>query len=176
MKKNSPIKAVVVLTVICLVTAMALAIVNHVTAPIIAESERAKENEALKQVLPSGSDFEAVGTDGLGLDESITAVYRESSGEGYVFKLSVKGYKSGMTILCGIGSDGKVDGAVCLSSSETLGHEKSYGDRFNDVGLTEIDLVDTVSGATKTTSAYRAAVKQALEAFKIIKESEESAS
>lgn len=174
MKKNPSIKSVIALTVICLVTAFTLGFINYLTAPRIEANEREKENKALMQVLPSGKEFTSLSTDGLDIDKSITAVYRETSGEGYVFKITVKGYKSGMTILCGIGADGKVDGAVCLSSSETLGHEKTYGDRFADKDISSVSSVDTVSGATKTTSAYRKAVRLSLEAFNIIENREEA--
>lgn len=174
MKKDLSIKSVIALTVICLVTALALSLVNYVTSPIIEKNEQEKENEALRRVLPAGDEFSPLNIESMGLDGRITAVYRAENGEGYVFKLTVKGYKSGMTLLCGVGADGKVDGAVCLSSSETMGHEKTYGDRFDGKDISSVGGVDTVSGATKTTSAYREAVKLSLEAFNIIENREEA--
>lgn len=170
MKNKPSLKAVVTLTAICLITATILAVVNYVTAPVIEKAEYQKEQDALRQVLPSGESFEAVDPAEYSLDKKITAVYKEKNG-GYVFRITVTGYKSGMTVLCGIGSDGKVDGAVCLSSSETLEKEKTFGDVFTDRSLSDVMEVDTVAGATKTTGAYREAVKLALEAFeKITKE------
>lgn len=176
MKNKLSFKAVISLTVICLVTAITLGFVNYLTEPRIEKNEKEKEQKALMQVLPSGTEFDTIETDTLGLDKRIIAVFKEKSGEGYVFKLEVKGYKSGMVIMCGIGSDGKVDGAVCLSSEETLGHEKTFGTRFKDVDSSSVGSVDTVSGATKTTAAYREAVKLALEAFKTMKSREEGMS
>ena len=165
MKNKPSLKAVVVLTAICLITATLLAVVNYVTAPIIEKAEYQKEQEALMQVLPSGEDFKAIDLSGASLDKRISSAYREKNG-GYVFKITVTGYKSGLTVLCGIGSDGRVDGAVCLSSSETLDKEKTYGESFTDVDLDGVMKVDTVAGATKTTAAYREAVRLSLEAFK----------
>ena len=53
----------------------------------------------------------------------------------------------------------------------TLEKEKTFGDVFTDRSLSDVMEVDTVAGATKTTGAYREAVKLALEAFeKITKE------
>ena len=176
MKNKLSIKAVVTLTVICLVTALTLGFVNYLTEPRIEKNEKEKERKALMQVMPTGTDFDSIEVEDLGLDKRVVAVFKEISGEGYVFKLEVKGYKSGMVIMCGIGSDGKVDGAVCLSSSETLGHEKTFGARFKDVDSSSVGSVDTISGATKTTSAYREAVKLALEAFKIMESREEAVS
>jgi Na+-translocating ferredoxin:NAD+ oxidoreductase RnfG subunit len=51
---------------------------------------------------------------------------------------------------------------VCLSSSETLGHEKTFGESFVGKDAAGVDAVDTISGATKTTSAYKNAIKDAL--------------
>ena len=169
MKKLPSLKAVISLTVICLVTAIALAVVNHITEPVIEQNELQRENEALRQVLPEGNDFgKPIDTQQYALDPAIISVYRETAGAGYVFKIAVNGYQSGMTILCGIGSDGKVDGALCLASSETLGYEKSYGNNFIDRSLSDVNDVDTVSGATMTTSAYRRAIELALDAFEKI--------
>ena len=164
------IKAIVVLTAICLITSLALAAINTVTSPIISQAEKEAETNALKEVLPSAEKFEELRLDELSLDEKITAVYRDTAGDGFVFKIVTKGYKSKLTILCGIGADGKVAGATCLTSSETLGQEKTYGKNFIDKGADSVMNVDTVSGATLTTNAYRDAVKLALDAFNSVKD------
>ena len=82
--------------------------------------------------------------------------------------MNVTGYSTGMVILCGVTAEGAVSGAKCLSSSETLGYEKTYGENFPGVTLETLDSVDTVAGATRTTSGYKNAVKDALNAFVII--------
>ena len=64
--------------------------------------------------------------------------------------------------MCGVNADGTVSGAVCLESTETLGFEKTYGDALVGKTSEDIETVDTISGATKTTAAYRSAVKDAL--------------
>ena len=169
MKISTSMRAVIALTLICMITAAALAGINYATAPIIEQAELEKETAALRQVLPTGESFgDPIDTASLGLDSRITAVYREGNGEGYVFRITVKGYKSGLTVLCGIGSDGSVKGATCLSSSETLGHEKTYGDRFKGTDISSVRTVDTVSGATLTTKAYREAIELALAAYEIL--------
>ena len=60
--------------------------------------------------------------------------------------------------------DGTISGAVCLSSTETLGHEKTFGANFTGKDAAGVDAVDTISGATKTTQAYKNAMKDALNA------------
>jgi hypothetical protein len=66
--------------------------------------------------------------------------------------------------MCGVNADGTVSGATCLSSEETLGYEKTYGNNFKGLNADSIGEVDAISGATKTTAAYRAAIEDAIEA------------
>ena len=71
--------------------------------------------------------------------------------------------------MCGIDSNGKITGATCVSSGETLGNEKTYGELFLGADRNTVDSVDSVSGATKTTANYKKALKDALSAFDILK-------
>ena len=73
-----------------------------------------------------------------------------------------------MVIICGVRADGTVSGAKCLSSSETYGHEKTFGSNFVGKDATAVDAVDTISGATKTTAAYKNAIKDALNTVVIL--------
>jgi Na+-translocating ferredoxin:NAD+ oxidoreductase RnfG subunit len=61
-----------------------------------------------------------------------------------------------------------VTGAVCLSSNETLGYEKTFGENFAGKNAEGVAAVEAISGATKTTAAYRDAVKDALNAAIIL--------
>ena len=159
MKKH--IKSIFALTVICSVVAVLLALTNSITAPIIEKNESAAADEALLVVLPTGEGFTPVDLSTYELPATVTEAYTENNG-GIVVKLATSGYGSDMIVMVGITSDGSVSGAVCLSSNETLGYEKTYGE--GTVGLTAdtIDTLDTISGATKTTAAYKNAVKDAL--------------
>lgn len=155
------IKSVGALTVICAVLAIILAFTNGITAPIIEKNEAAAANEALLVVMPNGMGFEEMDVSSYELPTTVTKVYKEASG-GYVVQLLTSGYGANMSVMCGIDAAGMVTGAVCLGSSETLGYEKTYGE--NTVGKTveTIDSVDTIAGATLTTTGYKNAVKDAL--------------
>ena len=159
MKKS--IQSTLVLVGICAVMAILLAITNAITAPIIEKNQSAAANDALLEVMPNGQGFEAVDLSAYTLPATVTEVYKETSG-GYVVKMTTAGYSSGMVIMCGVNADGTISGAVCLSSSETLGHEKTFGASFVGKDAAGVDAVDTISGATKTTSAYKNAIKDAL--------------
>lgn len=155
------IKSVGALTVICAVIAILLALTNSITAPIIEKNANAAANDALLIVLPDGEEFTSVDLSAYELPATVTEAFTEKNG-GVVVKLTTSGYGSDMVIMVGIDGSGTVTGATCLSSNETLGYEKTYGE--NTVGATvdTVDGVDVVAGATKTTAAYKGAVKDAL--------------
>ena len=161
------IKSTVVLVGICAVMAILLALTNALTAPIIAENQNAAANQALLQVMPNGEGFESVEFDAEKLPKTIKEVFKEKNG-GYVFNMETTGYGAGLLIMCGVNADGTVSGVVCLGSSETLGYEKTFGATFAGKDAAGVDAVDTISGATKTTAAFKGAVKDALNAAIIL--------
>jgi len=171
MKNHALSKSIIALTAICLITAIALAAVDYVTAPRIAENERIAENKALRVVLPEGSEFIKVDDLSIfeGLPKNVTAVYKDKTDKGFVFRLSTAGYSKGLVILCGVSSDGVISGAVCLASKETLGAEKTFGERFAGLDLDGAKKVDTVARVTRTSVAYKNAVQDALRAFELVK-------
>ena len=161
------LKSVITLTLICAITSVLLALTNSLTAPIIKEREASAVNEALVVVLPGGEGFETIDLTKYELPKTVTEAYTEKNG-GYVFKLTTTGYGNNLVILCGIDKDLVIKGATCISSNETLGVEQTYGDNFKDKKAEEVEGVDTVANATKTTSAYKAAISDALNAITIL--------
>ena len=160
MKTN--IKNLLVFVCICSVITLLLALTNSVTGPIIARNQNAAANEALLEVMPDGAGFDPVDLSTYTLPATVSEVYRETDGKGYVVKLTTSGYGSDMVIMCGVSTEGTVTGAVCLSSNETLGKEKTYGENFRGQDAAGVEAVDTIGGATKTTEAYKDAIKDAL--------------
>ena len=161
------VRSTLTLLLICAVMAVLMAVTNTITAPIIEQNQAAAANDALKVVMPNGQGFEKMDVSGYTLPATVSEVYSEASG-GYVFQLTTTGYSSGLVILCGVNADGTVSGATCLSSSETLGYEKTFGENFIGKNMEGVDGVDTVSGATRTTGAYRDAMKAAVNAAVIL--------
>ncbi len=162
------IKSVGALTIICGVMAIILAITNSVTAPIIKENENAAANEALLVVMPDGEGFEEMDISSYDLPATVTKIHRETKG-GYVVQLLTSGYGPNMVIMCGIDEVGAVTGAVCLSSGETLGYEKTYGENMVGKTANDIDSVDIIAGATLTTTGYKNAISDALKTVEILK-------
>ncbi len=162
------LKNIAVSVSICLVVTLLLALTNEFTAPLIEQHQNNAANAALLEVMPEGQGFETVDLSAFELPATVTEVHKETDGLGYVIKLTTSGYGSDMVIMCGVGADGVVKGAVCLSSNETLGKEKTYGENFTDQNADGVEAVDVIAGATKTTEAYKNAVKDALNAAIIL--------
>ncbi|MBQ6848411.1 MAG: FMN-binding protein [Clostridia bacterium] len=161
------IKNVLSLALICAVVALLLAITNSIAAPIIKEQEEAAVSSGLVEVLPNGEGFEALDLSEFTLPETVEEAYSEKNG-GYVIKLRTAGYGSDLILMCGIDKDGTVKGVKYVSGNETLGVEVTYGDNLVNTTSDTIDAVETVAGATKTSAAFKNAVKDALNSAVIL--------
>ena len=130
MTKKFDLKPTLVLSAICVVMVALLAVVNLFTAPVIRAQQEAAANEALLEVLPEGKNFKDVDLTQYTLPASIEKAW--SADGGYVFQSNVTGYKSGLIIMCGIGSDGKITGAAevipgLLPARHHTGEQKKRG-------------------------------------------------
>ena len=166
MKKEN-IMPTVVLSVICVAVALLLAVVNMVTKPIIDKAANDKANATLTVVLPEGESFEEIDLSTVELPASVTKAYKETNGKGYVFEMSVSGYKSGLVIMCGVDAEGKITGSKYTASSETFGKENDLDNAYNGQALDSF-APNIISGATKTSNGYADAVKAALQAHVIM--------
>ena len=153
----------IVLTTICLVAALLLAVINMFTGPKILKDREARANAAFAEVLPGATGKEQI---------TLTDKYPASVVEGYkfdngfVFKMKVKGYADGLVIMCGIGTDGKVTGVKHLESNETFGLESGLNSSYVGDSLDSVELI-IASGTTSnsmTSKAYYNAIKAALQA------------
>jgi len=119
------------LAIICTVAALVLALVNAVTAPVIAQNRQEALNEALAQIVGDAQvgDRTPVPEDE---NEVVSAYYPIRSGEdaagGYVVELIGSGYGGEMQILAGFRADGEVFSAVLMQNSETPGLGKEAED------------------------------------------------
>lgn len=169
------VKSIIVLLAICIFIAVAMAAINMVTAPKIAEAEIAAKQAALSEVIPDNDGFEALELDGM--PESVTEVYKDKDGEGYVVLLFAKGYDSSKPISFAVGFDNggtisKVHVISCSGETAGIGSvvgEPEFAEQFVNVD-SSLDGVDAVSGATISSSAFIDSVKDAFVAFDAAKE------
>ena len=175
MKKGSTVLYVLRLTVtLLLITAIVaalLSLINGITAPIIADRNQRKIQEAVQAVLPGGGDpMEFADDTGL-----VTQVYKGENG--YAVQVAPVGFDGEITMMVGIGPDGKVLGISIINQTETAGlgavcaAKNSAGQAFRDqfIGMSgtlavEKDggEVDAITSATITSRAVTDGVNAAL--------------
>ena len=162
---SKSVKSIVTLVAICAVVTVVLALTNAITAPIIEANDAKAANAALLEVLPDGGSFTLADTAALTLPATVSEVYTAENG-GTVVRLSTTGYASGMALMVGINPDGTVSGTKLIASQETPSIGGAAADTFSasvvGVDVTTVDGLATISGATKTTAAYKNAVRDAL--------------
>ncbi len=171
---NDIVKPIVVLVVICLVASAALAGVNQVTAPIIAEQQEAAANAAYLAVLPEADGFEEV-TDFA--TTNVQSVLKATNGAGWVIKVSAKGFGGDVPVVVGFDAGGAIVGIQFMENSETAGYGQKLVDGSEDgiaftqqfIGMTEAPVVgtniDAISGATVSSKAAASAVTTAINCF-----------
>ena len=163
MKKS--LKSIVVLVSICAAVSLLLSLTNYITAPIIEKNELKRAQAAMFELMPDAGSFTEKSLDGYNLPKSVNSVYEAENG-GFIVKLTTTGYSSGMVVMCAISEDGKIVGSKLVSSSETpsIGGAAAplFAQTANGKDINNIDSVDTIADATKTTEAYRNALKDAL--------------
>lgn len=157
---NDSIKSVVVLVAICLVVTVALSAVNHVTAPIIEEANLKKVQASLITALPGSTGFDEIEKQ-EGWPETVTGVYKDKAGNGYVVTLDTKSQYSNpnMGITVGIGTDGIIKDVVITAYTESKDF-KDYPERFKGKD-SALSGVDTYAGVTYSSNALKSAINDA---------------
>jgi electron transport complex protein RnfG len=166
------IAPILALGLICFVMAGALALVNHVTAPIIETAAAERAEAARKDIIPGAYRFEEIEDAGLpsGIRYAHKAVDVGGDVLGYTFIVSVKGFGGEMRVICGIDAEGNIIKSSILLDGETRSFKQRVTDvseRLEGEGRSLLD-VDAVSNATVTFTAYRSALSIAVAAFNII--------
>lgn len=146
------------LTVISLITAFLLGLVNGVTKDKIAAIDAEKTRVAMSAVVPEGSEF----TDALDLTDDVVAAAKAQGGTitelygvtnggaeaGYVAKVSASGSQGTITMMVGIDANKAITGISVVSHSETSGiGTKVCGNMPNDDGVPVLDQFVGMSGA-----------------------------
>ena len=180
MSFKNTVKPILVLTLICLAVALLLAVVNYVTAPVIADATAEAERKARSEALPGATDFTEVDlTAYLDLPATVSACYRDNAGGGYVFLVKSPGYggkSNPITMLVGIKPDGKIAGIKITDvSGETAGigdkvKKNDFTKNFTDIDHTEVESVPNVSGATYSSTGVKSGVRDAFTAFTAVTE------
>ena len=142
---------------------------NFITGPIIEENNKGAEFAPLLAVMPDADNFEEITSTLSGVPESVIAVYKETSGKGFVVRTSASTQysKEPMEITFGVTADGKICGIqldVYTDSIDFRSKDANYIGSYleKDSALADIG---TVSGATYSSSAFKTAVSEGFAAL-----------
>ena len=119
MKTESNVKFILrlalTLLAITAVVAAALAGVNMITAPAIAQLNAQKTQEAIELVLPGGGEI----VEDFPATALVSKVYASDSG--YAVEVTPGGFDNTITMMVGVDTEGKVLGISVISHTETAG-------------------------------------------------------
>ncbi|MBQ8268075.1 MAG: FMN-binding protein [Clostridia bacterium] len=172
-KTLSLMKGAVVLTVICMVAAILLGVVNRFAAPVIEQAENEKKLATLSVVLPDAKGF----SDPLELEgapATVKTVYEETSGLGYAMLCETETGFDTLAFSIGITADGRIAGLALTSvfySAGDKGKESAIENLIDSYkGQSDTENGVIISGATKSSNAMKAAIADALGYAKQLKE------
>ncbi len=156
------LKTVAILLCIVAVFGVAMFGLNFLTGPIIADNNEGAALAPLKAVIKDAEGFEEVTSTLTGVPESVIAIYKETSGLGYVVraKASTQYSKEPMELTFGVDAEGKICGIqmdVYTDSIDFRAKDANYITSYveKDSALADIG---TVSGATFSSTAFKNAV------------------
>ena len=172
---ESTIKPIVVLSVISLIASLLLALVNGMTAPVIAENTKRTTLAAYVGVLPSVSDASELEEVTDYTTAGITGVVKAPDGSTAI-KAEEKGFDGGiLTVIMGFDANGAETGMWVDASTQTKGIGSAVAE---DDGLKQFDGLDCTqsvvmgqngvdgkSGATFSSKALFAALNDIVNCY-----------
>ena len=166
------IKLAIRLFTFALVASVALAVTNEVTKGPIEAQKLASKMEALNTVLP-GCEYEQIEYEGISEDSVLDELFVGKVGgevQGYALTAAPQGYGGEIPITLGVSAEGYVTQVYVGALQETAGlgsrvGESEFKDQFIAIAAdpdTLRDDVDTLSGATVSSTAFVNAVSDML--------------
>lgn len=158
-------KSILKLACMFVVACLCLTGLNIAAAPIIEKNAAAGEFGPLFEVMEGASGFEAL-TDLENVDEKVTALYRETSGMGYVAYVSTtEGYThEPIEFVLAFDAEGKISNINIISNPETKDWGQDYPSTYigQDSTLANVQLV---AGVTYASNALKNATLAAFDAL-----------
>ena len=164
-----------ILTAVCLVASLALALTNELTDERIAKVEEERYLASVAAVLSEGATPEKRNASGT---EYFVAKDAGDNVVGYAVKTSAKGYGGDVTCVVGFDTDGKIIGLSVAAPDETPGlgsnvTKSKFKNQFLGIDHPPtLNKDDMVTGATYSSRAVEAAVGEAFALFQTITKGE----
>ncbi len=159
------LKPAIVLTVICIVSALLLAAVNKFTASEIEKAEHDKQMATLGVVLPEADGFDPVKN--ITLPGTVKQVFKATNGAGYALLMTAESGYHTLEFSLGIDAEGKIAGLKMISTFHSTGDSglgkelPAFLDSYKGVGAELEGSLDKVSNATRSSVAIRSAMADA---------------
>ena len=147
-----------------IISILFLSLLNLITGPFIEKNNSKAELEPLFEVMADASGFEKLEL--ANLPSTVTEVYKETSGKGYVIKCSTnKGFTGkDITFRVAISAEGKVTGVALDDYPETKDFGADYPSTYIGSDST-LSTVEIVAGVTYSSTAFKNAVADAFTAL-----------
>lgn len=151
--KNNKVKSIIIVLVLVIFSSGILIYADKALTPIINDKAVSEDKDALVALFGEGENFIPVEyTDESGL---IKKIY-EVEDSGYAYIVENRGYADKIEFSLGIANDGEIVGYNIIHLNDTEGFGSKVGDdEFIEYveGKTSTSVLDTISGATVTSSA-----------------------
>lgn len=183
---NESLRLVVVVTVVCLISALLVSIAHEITLEPIAKAAERQKLEAILGVQPEGASMpvsNAVQVAGMPGTDGTTVYY--TTDMGYAFEmLAPNGYAGPIKLMLGFTKDGRFWSYRVLSHAETPGLGAhitgSFLDNVNDRSIAETTWKTTKDGgdivpitaATISSRAICDAIARGVQVFEAIQQQE----
>ena len=171
---ESTIKPIVVLSVISLIASLLLALVNGMTAPVIAENTKRTTLAAYVGVLPSVSDATELEEVTDYTTANVTGAVKTADGMAVV-QSTAAGYSGNLvTVYAAFDTTGTLTALSVDASTQTTGigsktgEESFYGGYVGWSASQQVELgnpVDAIGGATISSRAVVSAINSAIDCY-----------
>ena len=161
---NKSVKSIILPVIVVILAFVILFLVNLWTYPLIVESRMQGEVGPAKDVMPNAKGFQELKLDNI--PSTVETVYKETSGQGFVVKVSTKaGFtKEAIVFYVAIDGENKVQKINVTEYPETRDVGDGYVDTFIGSDST-LSTVDLVAGVTYSSSAIKNGVADAFKAL-----------
>ena len=178
MKIGAIVKDAVILFLITVVLGVALSCTEEATKPAIQAANENTKIKAFGKVCPSYDHSEDIKGEVVGASAGFNASLTEGGGVllcynsnneviGYIVQATSKGFGGDLNIIVGFDKNANITGVEYANTpSETPGlgmktTERDFLDKWKNHNTNDVESVDTISGATVSSSAFKEAVKLA---------------
>lgn len=161
---DKSVKSIILPVIVVILAFVILFLVNLWTYPLIIESRMQGEVGPAKDVMPNAKGFEELKLDNI--PSTVETVYKETSGQGFVVKVSTKaGFtKEAIVFYVAVDGENKVQKINVTEYPETRDVGDGYVDTFIGSDST-LSTVDLVAGVTYSSSAIKNGVADAFKAL-----------